>query len=73
MLTGLVIIAAVLLGIGNYLILRTAEAVALDGRRGLVRHLLRLTVPALQRQAPATCWPGSPGTPCCCGRSPASP
>ena len=51
-LTGLVIIAAVLLGIGNYLILRTAEAVALDGRRGLVRHLLRLTVPALQRQAP---------------------
>ncbi|MEV4830509.1 ABC transporter ATP-binding protein [Micromonospora sp. NPDC049257] len=51
-LTGLVIIAAVLLGVGNYLILRTAEAVALDGRRGLVRHLLRLTVPALQRQAP---------------------
>ncbi|MFJ8689655.1 ABC transporter ATP-binding protein [Micromonospora wenchangensis] len=51
-LTGLVITAAVLLGIGNYLILRTAEAVALDGRRGLVRHLLRLTVPALQRQAP---------------------
>lgn len=51
-LTGLVIVAAVLLGVGNYLILRTAEAVALDGRRGLVRHLLRLTVPALQRQAP---------------------
>lgn len=51
-LTGLVLLAAVLLGFGNYLILRTAEAVALDGRRGLVRHLLRLTVPALQRQAP---------------------
>ncbi|MEH0970609.1 ABC transporter ATP-binding protein [Micromonospora sp. CPCC 205546] len=51
-LTGLVLVAAVLLGVGNYLILRTAEAVALDGRRGLVRHLLRLTVPALQRQAP---------------------
>ncbi|TDB95806.1 ABC transporter ATP-binding protein, partial [Micromonospora fluostatini] len=51
-LTGLVLAAAVLLGVGNYLILRTAEAVALDGRRGLVRHLLRLTVPAMQRQAP---------------------
>ncbi|MFY1704863.1 ABC transporter ATP-binding protein [Micromonospora sp. WMMA1923] len=51
-LTGLVLLAALLLGVGNYLILRTAEAVALDGRRGLVRHLLRLTVPALQRQAP---------------------
>ncbi|MBU2666318.1 ABC transporter ATP-binding protein/permease [Actinoplanes bogorensis] len=51
-LTGLVLVAAVLLGLGNYLILRTAEAVTLDGRRGLVRHLLRLTVPALQRQAP---------------------
>ncbi|MGA3489741.1 ABC transporter ATP-binding protein [Micromonosporaceae bacterium DT55] len=51
-LTGLVIAAAVLLGAGNYLILRTGEAVALDGRRGLVRHLLRLTVPALRGQAP---------------------
>ena len=46
------IAAAVLLGAGNYLILRTGEAVALDGRRGLVRHLLRLTVPALRGQAP---------------------
>ena len=51
-LTGLVVAAAVLLGAGNYLILRTGEAVALDGRRGLVRHLLRLTVPALRGQAP---------------------
>ncbi|WP_152990600.1 ABC transporter ATP-binding protein [Sphaerimonospora mesophila] len=51
-LTGLVAVAAVLLGIGNYLTLRTAEAVVLDGRRGLIRHLLRLSVPSLRGQEP---------------------
>ncbi|MFF4779063.1 ABC transporter ATP-binding protein [Microtetraspora fusca] len=51
-LTALVAVAAVLLGIGNYLTLRTAEAVVLDGRRGLIRHLLRLSVPSLHSQEP---------------------
>ncbi|GIH70095.1 ABC transporter ATP-binding protein [Sphaerimonospora thailandensis] len=51
-LTALVAVAAVLLGVGNYLTLRTAEAVVLDGRRGLIRHLLRLSVPSLHSQEP---------------------
>ena len=71
-LTGLVTVAAVLLGVGNYLILRTGEAVALDGRRDLVRHLLRLTVPALRGQAPGDLLARVAGTPCCCGSSPVS-
>ncbi len=50
--TVLVSVAAVLLGIGNYLTLRTAEAVVLDGRRGLIRHMLRLSVPSMHSQAP---------------------
>ncbi|GAB2954737.1 ABC transporter ATP-binding protein [Micromonospora polyrhachis] len=51
-LTLLVVTAAVMLGIGNYLMLRTAEAVVLDGRRGLVRHLFRLSVGSMRSQAP---------------------
>ncbi|MBJ7329025.1 MAG: ABC transporter ATP-binding protein [Solirubrobacteraceae bacterium] len=51
-LTGLVVVSALLLGAGNFLLLRAAEDVVLDGRRALVRHLLLLTVPGLHRHAP---------------------
>ncbi|MGW5053721.1 ABC transporter ATP-binding protein [Actinokineospora sp. NPDC004072] len=51
-LTLLVVVAALLLGGGDFLVLRAAEGVTLSGRVGLVRHVLRLTVPAMRTQTP---------------------
>ncbi|MFD9740240.1 ABC transporter ATP-binding protein [Umezawaea sp. NPDC059074] len=51
-LTVLVLLAAVALGVGDYLVLRAAEGVTLAGRVGLVRRVLRLTVPAMRTQTP---------------------
>jgi ABC-type multidrug transport system fused ATPase/permease subunit len=50
-LVGLVLLDAALLAVGNYLLLRAAEGVVLAGRLQLTHHLLRLTVPAMRRQA----------------------
>jgi ABC-type multidrug transport system fused ATPase/permease subunit len=52
LLTVLIVVAALMLGVGNYLIMRTAESIVLDGRRGLVHQLLRLTVTSMRRHAP---------------------
>jgi ABC-type multidrug transport system fused ATPase/permease subunit len=52
LLTGLVIAGAIALGVGNFLLLRSAEAVVLRGRVRLVEHILRLTMTAMRRQAP---------------------
>jgi ABC-type multidrug transport system fused ATPase/permease subunit len=52
LLSVLVVAAAALLGGGDFLVLRAAEGVTLAGRRGLVRHILRLTVPAMRTQQP---------------------
>ena len=51
-LSGLVVAAALMLGFGNFLLLRSAEAIVLSGRMTLVRHLLRLSMPQMRRQAP---------------------
>ncbi|WP_436496627.1 ABC transporter ATP-binding protein [Actinokineospora sp. HUAS TT18] len=51
-LTVLVMTAALMLGIGNFLLMRTAESVTLSGRRSLVRHVLRLSVPGMRSQQP---------------------
>jgi ABC-type multidrug transport system fused ATPase/permease subunit len=51
-LSGLVVLAAIALGLGSYLLLRSAESIVLAGRRGLVRRLLGLTMAAMRRQAP---------------------
>ena len=51
-LSGLVVVAAVALGFGTYLLLRSAEAVVLSGRRGLVKRMLGLTMTAMSRHAP---------------------
>ncbi|GAB3138262.1 ABC transporter ATP-binding protein [Micromonospora sonneratiae] len=48
----LVVVAAILLGVGNYLMLRTAESIVLDGRRGLVQHLFRLSITSMRSQQP---------------------
>ncbi len=51
-LSALVVAAALALGFGNFLLLRSAEAVVLSGRMMLVRHLLKLSMPQMRRQAP---------------------
>ncbi|CRK56204.1 ABC transporter ATP-binding protein [Alloactinosynnema sp. L-07] len=51
-LTVLVLVAALMLGVGNYLLMRSAENVTLSGRRSLVRHVLRLSVPGMRTQQP---------------------
>ncbi|MFD9303393.1 ABC transporter ATP-binding protein [Streptomyces sp. NPDC060048] len=51
-LTALVLVASVALALGNFLLLRAAERVVLAGRRGLVRHILRLPMRAMSGQAP---------------------
>ncbi|HET9173282.1 MAG TPA: ABC transporter transmembrane domain-containing protein [Actinospica sp.] len=47
----LVLVDAVLMAIGNYLLMRAAEGVVFAGRLQLTQHLLRLTMPAMRRQA----------------------
>ncbi|MFI9105451.1 ABC transporter ATP-binding protein [Streptomyces fildesensis] len=51
-LVALVLVAAVALAAGNFLLLRAAEGVVLAGRRELVRHILRLPMGAMRQQAP---------------------
>jgi ABC-type multidrug transport system fused ATPase/permease subunit len=51
-LSALVVAAALLLGFGSYLVMRSAEAVVLAGRRTLIAHVLRLTMPGMRIQAP---------------------
>ena len=51
-LSALVVAAALALGFGNFLVLRAAESVVLEGRRSLVQHILRLSMPGMRRQAP---------------------
>jgi ABC-type multidrug transport system fused ATPase/permease subunit len=51
-LSALVVAAALLLGLGSYLVMRSAEAVVLAGRRTLIGHVLRLTMPGMRSQAP---------------------
>jgi ABC-type multidrug transport system fused ATPase/permease subunit len=47
-----VIVAAIALAVGNFLVLRVAEAVVLTGRRRLMRHILRLPIGAMRRMEP---------------------
>lgn len=51
-LTVLVVVAALALGFGTFLLLRSAEAIVLAGRVGLVRQILSLTMPAMRRHPP---------------------
>ncbi len=51
-LSALVVVAALALGFGTYLLLKSAEAVVLAGRRRLVTRLLGLTMTAMRRHAP---------------------
>ncbi|MGW3651216.1 ABC transporter ATP-binding protein [Streptomyces sp. NPDC000878] len=51
-LVALVLVAAIALAVGDFLLLRAAERVVLAGRRGLVRHILRLPMGAMRQQAP---------------------
>jgi ABC-type multidrug transport system fused ATPase/permease subunit len=51
-LCGLVVLAAVALGVGNFVLLRSAERIVLGGRRQLVGHILRLTMTAMRRHKP---------------------
>lgn len=51
-LVALVLVAALALAVGNFLLLRAAERVVLAGRSGLVRHILRLPMKAMRGQAP---------------------
>jgi ABC-type multidrug transport system fused ATPase/permease subunit len=51
-LSALVIAAAVMLGVGNFQLLKAAESVVLAGRKRLVRHILRLSMTGMHRQAP---------------------
>ncbi|WP_405605280.1 ABC transporter ATP-binding protein/permease [Streptomyces sp. NBC_01410] len=51
-LAALVLVAALVLAFGDFLLLRAAERVVLAGRRGLVRHMLRLPMRAMRSQAP---------------------
>lgn len=48
----LVLLGAVLVAYGNYLLLRIAEAVVATERRSLVGHIVRLTMPAVRRYPP---------------------
>lgn len=52
LLCALLAAGAVLLGAGNYLLLRSAEDVVLAGRRRLVGHVLLLSLSSMRRQAP---------------------
>ncbi len=51
-LSGLVVVAALALGVGTFVLLRSAEAVVLAGRRDLVRQMLGLTMTTMSRHAP---------------------
>lgn len=51
-LVGLVLGDAVAVAVGNYLLMRAAEMVVLDGRRALVHHVLRLPLAEMRRQTP---------------------
>ncbi|MEA2241933.1 MAG: hypothetical protein QOD24_1489 [Solirubrobacteraceae bacterium] len=51
-LCALVIVAALSLAAGSYLMLRSAEEVVLSGRRHIVRQVLSLTMTSMRRQAP---------------------
>ncbi|MFJ6727126.1 ABC transporter ATP-binding protein [Streptomyces sp. NPDC091281] len=51
-LVALVLVAAAALAVGDFVLLRAAERVVLAGRSGLVRHILRLPMGAMRRQAP---------------------
>lgn len=51
-LSGLVVLAAIALGLGTFLLLRSAESVVLAGRRGLVRRILGLSMTAMRRLPP---------------------
>src|SRR5688572_13656049 len=51
-LTVLVAVGALVLGIGYYLLTRTAEAVVLAGRHSLIYRIVRLTVPAMRTKPP---------------------
>lgn len=50
-LVALVLVAAVALAVGDFVLLLAAEGVVLAGRHGLVRHILRLPMGAMRRQA----------------------
>jgi ABC-type multidrug transport system fused ATPase/permease subunit len=47
-----VIVAAIALAVGNFLILRVAEGVVLAGRRRLIHHILRLPIAGVRRMEP---------------------
>ncbi len=51
-LSALVVAAAVMLGVGNFQLLKAAESVVLAGRKRLVHHILRLSMTGMHRQAP---------------------
>ncbi|HEX4216463.1 MAG TPA: ABC transporter ATP-binding protein [Candidatus Dormibacteraeota bacterium] len=52
LLTVLVLVGAGISAVGNYLLQRTAETVVLDARRHLIRHLIRLRIPEVERNEP---------------------
>jgi len=52
LLTGMVVVGAVISAISNYVLERTAESVILSARRSLVGRLLRLRVPAVESSEP---------------------
>jgi ABC-type multidrug transport system fused ATPase/permease subunit len=52
LLTALVAVAALAMGIGSFLVVRVTEETTLAARRGLVRHILGLTVPGMRSQSP---------------------
>ena len=51
-LVALVLGDAAAVAVGNYLLMRAAEMVVLDGRRALIHHVLRLPLAELRRQTP---------------------
>ncbi|WP_263107780.1 ABC transporter ATP-binding protein [Kitasatospora sp. DSM 101779] len=51
-LVGLVLLDAVVVAFGNYLLMRAAEGVVLHARRALVAHVLRLPMVEVHRQTP---------------------
>lgn len=52
LMTFLVIANAAIGALGSYVLRRTAESVVLTARRGLVSHLLRLRIPAIDHAEP---------------------
>jgi ATP-binding cassette subfamily C protein len=51
-MTALVVVNAVMGGLGSYVLRRTAESVVLGARRALSSYLLRLRIPAVDRTEP---------------------